>query len=221
MILNGKPKRSKQQHSPAELRGFIGLKMKKLLISILLMMSSAVFALPTSPSVTFGAVDPNPPNPATFNKYDGSVYVKTSDGTDTGDVLQIWHYSIKHNKWVAAPNIVGQTDMVIEAVTGTYKPAAQIDITTAPINTGLNLNDADFLFIQFKDANTGNAFGVQMYELAAIRDYGNKFYVWNQDKAYLHATITNYATGTFTIKEVVRQAALYSAWTTKRVTVKH
>ena len=195
--------------------------MKKVLISILLMMSSAVFALPTSPSVTFGAVDPNPPNPATFNKYDGSVYVKTSDGTDTGDVLQIWHYSIKHNKWVAAPNIVGQTDMVIEAVTGTYKPAAQIDITTAPINTGLNLNDADFLFIQFKDANTGNAFGVQMYELAAIRDYGNKFYVWNQDKAYLHATITNYATGTFTIKEVVRQAALYSAWTTKRVTVKH
>ena len=100
--MNGKPKRSKQQHSPAELRGFTGLKMKKLLISILLTMSSAVFALPTSPSVTFGAVDPNPPNPTTFNKYDGSVYVKTSDGTDTGDVLQIWHYSIKHNKWVAA-----------------------------------------------------------------------------------------------------------------------
>ena len=198
--------------------------MKKLLISILLMMSSAVFALPTSPSVTFGAVDPNPPNPATFNKYDGSVYVKTSDGTDTGEVLQIWHYSIKNNKWVAAPNIVllaSQTDIVIEAVTGTYKPAAQIDITTAPINTGLNLNDADFLFIQFKDANTGIVFGVQMYELAAIRAYGNKFYVWNHKDAYLHATITNYATGTFTIKEVVRQAALYSAWTTKRVTVKH
>ena len=206
------------------MRGFIGLKMKKLLISILLVMSSAVFALPTSPSVTFGAVDPNPPNPTTFNKYDGSVYVKTSDGTDTGDVLQIWHYSIKHNKWVAAPNIVvpaSQTDMVIEAVTGTYKPAAQIDINNSTIVTGLNLNDADFLFIQFKDANTGIVFGVQRYELAAIRDYGNKFYAWNFDKAYLQATITNYATGTFTILDYVRQAALYSAWTTKRVTVKH
>ena len=198
--------------------------MKKLLISILLMMSSAVFALPTSPSVTFGAVDPNPPNPATFNKYDGSVYVKTSDGTDTGEVLQIWHYSIKNNKWVAAPNIVllaSQTDIVIEAVTGTYKPAAQIDITTAPINTGLNLNDADFLFIQFKDSRAGIPFGVQMYDLAAIRAYGNNFYVWNYKDAYMVGTITDYATGTFTIKEVVRQAALYSAWTTKRVTVKH
>ena len=83
--------------------------------------------------------------------------------------------------------------------TGAYKPAAQIDITTAPINTGLNLNDADFLFIQFKDSRAGIPFGVQMYDLAAIRAYGNNFKVWNYKDAYMEGTITDYATGTFTI----------------------
>ena len=110
-MYSGVQKRSKHQHSPAALRGFIGLKMKKLLISILLMMSSAVFALPTSPSVTFGAVDPNPPNPATFNKYDGSVYVKTSDGTADGIVKTVWHYSIKNNRFVnttIAPTMISK-----------------------------------------------------------------------------------------------------------------
>ena len=65
--------------------------------------SSVCAAIPTSPSVTFGTAAPNPPNASTFNKYDGSVYVQTSDGTSTGQVIAVWHYSIKNNLFVKVP----------------------------------------------------------------------------------------------------------------------
>ena len=67
--------------------------------------STFCFAIPTSPSVTFGTVsNPNTLTSNQFNKYDGSVFVKTSDGTAEGSVESVWHYSIKNNKWVKVPS---------------------------------------------------------------------------------------------------------------------
>ena len=79
--------------------------------------SSICLALPTSPSVTFGTTtDPKTLSETQFNKYDGSVFVKTSDGTANGMVESVWHYSIKHNKWVKVPT--GITSNAVDSVFG-------------------------------------------------------------------------------------------------------
>lgn len=88
---------------------FIGEKMKKIILLLLLMVSGYCAATPTSPSVTFGAANPSPSD-TTFNKYDGSVYIKTSDGTATGTVDSVWHYSIKNNAWIKVPNTSTDND---------------------------------------------------------------------------------------------------------------
>ena len=77
-----------------------------LLITAVCMVGNLSIAatIPTAPSVTFGSVsDANTLNSTQFNKYDGSVFVKTSDGTANGAVESVWHYSIKNNKWVKVP----------------------------------------------------------------------------------------------------------------------
>lgn len=70
---------------------------------LMVLFAPLAFALPTSPSVTFGILNPSPSD-STFNKYDGSVFVKTSDGTVNGVVDSVWHYSIKNNAWIKVPN---------------------------------------------------------------------------------------------------------------------
>lgn len=83
----------------------------------LTLFSSICVALPTSPSVTFGTTtDPNTLSATQFNKYDGSVFVKTSDGTANGVVESVWHYSIKNNKWVKVPT--GITSNAVDSVFG-------------------------------------------------------------------------------------------------------
>ncbi|GHA66167.1 hypothetical protein GCM10009007_03280 [Formosimonas limnophila] len=78
--------------------------MKSLVSAFLLFISTVCLALPTAPSVTFGTEsDPSTLTESQFNKYDGSVFVKTSDGTANGVVDSVWHYSIKNNKWVKVP----------------------------------------------------------------------------------------------------------------------
>ena len=81
-------------------------KIMSLLITAVCMVGNLSIAatIPTAPSVTFGSVsDANTLNSTQFNKYDGSVFVKTSDGTANGAVESVWHYSIKNNKWVKVP----------------------------------------------------------------------------------------------------------------------
>lgn len=78
--------------------------MKKLVGLALCVASSGAFAIPTSPSVTFGAVNPVTLLSTQFNKYDGSVFIKTSDGTADGTVESVWHYSIKNDKWIKVPS---------------------------------------------------------------------------------------------------------------------
>ena len=79
--------------------------MKKMILILCTLWSTFCFAIPTSPSVTFGTVsNPNTLTSNQFNKYDGSVFVKTSDGTAEGSVESVWHYSIKNNKWVKVPS---------------------------------------------------------------------------------------------------------------------
>ena len=96
--------------------------MRRILITLwLVLFAPLVFAIPTAPSVTFGTTaDPNTFNATQFNKYDGSVFVKTSDGTANGVVYSVWHYSVKNNKWVKVPaaswgaiggSIASQTDL--------------------------------------------------------------------------------------------------------------
>lgn len=115
---------------------FIGEKMKKIIMSLLLMMASSYCAaIPTAPSVTFGTTNPNPPNADTFNKYDGSVYVKTSDGTANGTVDSIWHYSVKNNKWVQVPagswgSISGLLSRQIDLQTALNGKQATLSLTT-------------------------------------------------------------------------------------------
>ena len=79
--------------------------MKRIFLTLwLVLFAPLAFAIPTAPSVTFGTTaDPNTLNSTQFNKYDGSVFVKTSDGTANGAVGSVWHYSVKNNKWVKVP----------------------------------------------------------------------------------------------------------------------
>ena len=96
--------------------------MRRILITLwLVLFAPLAFAIPTAPSVTFGTVsNPNTLTSNQFNKYDGSVFVKTSGGTADGIVESVWHYSIKNNKWVKVPaaswgaiggSITSQTDL--------------------------------------------------------------------------------------------------------------
>ena len=79
--------------------------MEKILVGLALCVaSSGAFAIPTSTSVTFGNVDPSTLSSTQFNKYDGSVFIKTSDGTADGTVESVWHYSIKNDKWIKVPS---------------------------------------------------------------------------------------------------------------------
>lgn len=83
----------------------------------LALVAPLAFAIPTSPSVTFGTItDPNILSATQFNKYDGSVFVKTSDGTANGVVESVWHYSVKNNKWVKVPT--GITSNAVDSVFG-------------------------------------------------------------------------------------------------------
>ena len=80
--------------------------MKKILLSILALVSASALAgvVPTSPSVTVGTLpDPSTLAASQFNKYDGSVYIRTSTGTADGVADELWHYSIKAGKWVKSP----------------------------------------------------------------------------------------------------------------------
>ena len=80
--------------------------MKKILLSILALVSASALAgvVPTSPSVTVGTLpDPSTLGASQFNKYDGSVYIRTSTGTADGVADGLWHYSIKAGKWVKSP----------------------------------------------------------------------------------------------------------------------
>ena len=80
--------------------------MKKILLSILALVSASALAgvVPTSPSVTVGTLpDPSTLDASQFNKYDGSVYIRTSTGTADGVADGLWHYSIKAGKWVKSP----------------------------------------------------------------------------------------------------------------------
>ena len=79
--------------------------MKRIFLTLwLALVAPLAFAIPTAPSVTFGITpDPNTLTSTQFNKYDGSVFVKTSDGTANGTVDSVWHYSVKNNKWVKVP----------------------------------------------------------------------------------------------------------------------
>ena len=91
--------------------------MKRILIMLwLALVAPLAFAIPTSTSVTFGNVDPSTLLSTQFNKYDGSVYFKTSDGTAAGAVESVWHYSVANNKWVMVPK--GITANAVDSVFG-------------------------------------------------------------------------------------------------------
>lgn len=90
--------------------------MKKIIFILLSAWAFFAHALPTSPSVTFGSADPTSLSNTQFNQYDGSVYVKTSDGTSNGVVDSVWHYSIKNNKWVKVPK--GIASNAVDSVFG-------------------------------------------------------------------------------------------------------
>ena len=91
--------------------------MKKIIL-VLFLSTLAFFAhaIPTSTSVTFGSADPLTLSSTQFNKYDGSVFIKTSDGTANGTVESVWHYSIKNDKWIKVPT--GITSNAVDSVFG-------------------------------------------------------------------------------------------------------
>jgi len=102
---------------------------RAIILACMLLVSTAQAAvIPTSANVTIGSLaDPSSLTSSQFNKYDNSTYVQTSDGTSTGTVVSVWHYSITAQKWFKVPT--GSSDTVWGSITGTL--ADQVDLQSA------------------------------------------------------------------------------------------
>lgn len=117
-------------------------KIMSLLIAAVCIVGNLSIAatIPTAPSVTFGSIsDPNTLNSTQFNKYDGSVFVKTSDGTANGSIGSVWHYSIKNNKWVKVP-----TGLTMNAVDSVFGRTGTITAQTGDYSWGQISNKPSF-----------------------------------------------------------------------------
>ena len=131
-----------------------------LLITAVCMVGNLSIAatIPTAPSVTFGSVsDANTLNSTQFNKYDGSVFVKTSDGTANGAVESVWHYSIKNSKWVKVP--IMQRFSLASAFSSTSVKQDAVTGWSFPVTTGKSYRIEIIATYQTAATTTGGVMG--------------------------------------------------------------
>ena len=134
--------------------------MKKIIL-VLFLSTLAFFAhaIPTSTSVTFGNVDPLTLSSTQFNKYDGSVFIKTSDGTANGTVESVWHYSIKNDKWIKVPSANTFNKPLTADFSSTIVTRANVGDWSFPVKAGKSYRVEIVASYQSVALTTGGSLG--------------------------------------------------------------
>lgn len=93
-----------------------------------------------------------------------------------------------------------------------HRPASAIPVVNAPIETGHNLLEADYLYLTLSDVGlNGRTWPVAIIDLTTLRSQTvQSFYVWNYSNAYVTVNIVDWETGTLQPNDAVR-AVEYNA----------